>query len=857
MRLHLAVLSLCFLYVHSVFAQFNFSAKAERTIVTTGEQIIVLATLVSEKNLGSVPTPPVSTKEGFSVLRTDQRQSSTSSIQIINGKTTRKTEIHYQFYYYLMPSSPGKFVFPSLEITVEGKQLKTNPISFTVQDEPVKNADIRTSLSINKRTLYTGEQALVTFKVAQRAQSSTDVRGGFNSALEQIEKAFGSDFSLNRLFTTQVTTSSEQINGELYNTYLLRFSLFPVTAGTFKVPGIPFQYDELRRSRRRRADPFFDDFFSSDFFGGGVQSIPKNSISNTLTITVKPLPSTPAGFTGAVGKVTLSASASPLSVPSGEAVTLRVTLNANTRSGSIGEVQMPQIDECEIFKPEIHVSSDTGSSGLSTRKSYKYLIIPRDEGTLVIPPVTFPYFDPDEGVYKKASSKPVSITVTKGKSDSKPQTRYLTQEEIREIGQDIRYLKTDVKLRNETPRPHRDPVFFLLFPLPFFIFFASLLYRFQSSRRERNADMNYKRKAMAGALKQISALKKNGPSISVSDFLGKVADIIEQYISQKFGFAATGRTLEELKAELLENNADEKTVSDLTQFVEDLDKYRFGGVSFDENQRSSVLEKTRQFLSGLEKSKTRKSTAMHTIIVFFFLLIPCLSFSSPADNWFEKANQFYTEEKYDSSLVYYQKILESGVNSSTVLYNLGNTYYRQKKIGLARLYYEKAALVNPGDPDIQANIRFVRSNIVDRTPEPQRGFLEVLMWNVHILFPLKTQLWISLGLLLLISVLVSFCLFISGNLRLWLIYVSVMLFLVFGVNSLSTGFKIYQSEKVSHAIVLSASVDARNGPDGNKVLFTAHEGTKFRIRKTDGSWSLVSLPNGVSGWVKNDFIGKI
>ena len=73
----------------------------------------------------------------------------------------------------------------------------------------------------------------------------------------------------------------------------------------------------------------------------------------------------------------------------------------------------------------------------------------------------------------------------------------------------------------------------------------------------------------------------------------------------------------------------------------------------------------------------------------------------------------------------------------------------------------------------------------------------------------------------------------------------------------SIGFKIYESEKVAYAIVLTASLDARNEPDGATVLFTAHEGTKFRIRKTVDDWALVSLPNGVSGWVERKALGII
>jgi hypothetical protein len=40
-------------------------------------------------------------------------------------------------------------------------------------------------------------------------------------------------------------------------------------------------------------------------------------------------------------------------------------------------------------------------------------------------------------------------------------------------------------------------------------------------------------------------------------------------------------------------------------------------------------------------------------------------------------------------------------------------------------------------------------------------------------------------------------------------------------------------------------------------LFTAHEGTKFRVRKRSDTWWLVSLPNGVSGWVKSDALETI
>jgi hypothetical protein len=48
--------------------------------------------------------------------------------------------------------------------------------------------------------------------------------------------------------------------------------------------------------------------------------------------------------------------------------------------------------------------------------------------------------------------------------------------------------------------------------------------------------------------------------------------------------------------------------------------------------------------------------------------------------------------------------------SADGLYNLGNAYARDGKPGLAVLSYERAALLAPGDPDINANLTYVRAS---------------------------------------------------------------------------------------------------------------------------------------------------
>jgi len=244
---------------------------------------------------------------------------------------------------------------------------------------------------------------------------------------------------------------------------------------------------------------------------------------------------------------------------------------------------------------------------------------------------------------------------------------------------------------------------------------------------------------------------------------------------------------------------------------------------------------------------------------FLFVAIAFLaqSYAAPVSFWFDHANTLYEQKQYDSAAQYYEKILDAGTSNSAVYFNAGNCYFRVKKTGMAILYFEKALKLTPGDADISANISFANSTIVDKLPEPPQSFVGAILSRLHTLVPLHMQLWLLVALLFLLAALFVLFLRVSQNARLWIIYTSsILLFVTIGLG-ISVGVKIYAAENISSAIVLSPSLDAKNQPDGNKVLFTVHEGTKFRIRKIIGDWALVSLPTGVSGWVQMSSIGVI
>jgi hypothetical protein len=60
--------------------------------------------------------------------------------------------------------------------------------------------------------------------------------------------------------------------------------------------------------------------------------------------------------------------------------------------------------------------------------------------------------------------------------------------------------------------------------------------------------------------------------------------------------------------------------------------------------------------------------------------------------------------------------------SAAGLYNLANSYARAGKPGMAVLNYERASLLAPNDPDIEANLRFVRQS--SRLPADSPNWFE-------------------------------------------------------------------------------------------------------------------------------------
>lgn len=552
----------------------SFTVEPERTRTTLDQPIRIVATLVCDKDPGAVATPSVAPTEQYSVLRADRQQSSSSTISIMNGRTERKTEINTVFTYVIAPKQLGSFAFPQLSVTVDGQTVTGNGFTVEVLKEPVQSADVIVRLRAGKTRLYVGEQTTLTIVVGQKpgtpAQISTEGLQGLVGAVNESAK---SSLSMVNLTGGRLSQSEEIVDGERYVVYKIQYAVIPLISGEVSLGSAPMQYARLQRAQRRGRDPF-DDFFGGSFFGGGVEATPATAMSNTLRFTVSALPTPPADFCGSVGSASMNAEITPQQVPAGESVTLKIAVRASTRPGSLNDIIVPAVAGIEVFTPEKQTVADTTENGISSRRTYKYLLIPRTEGNVEIPAITMSFFDPQAGSYRTVSAGPFAILVGKG-TQSGQVRRYMTQEEIKEVGQDIRYIKTPERIGAQSVYPHRSPLLYVInvFAILFALF--ALLYRIQSEQRARDPTIVLRRTAYRALRRELDTIgRAQGTS---SETLGRVSSALDTYITNRFGFASTGMTSDELRVALAEHGADETTVQGLCELFGQIDATRFGG----------------------------------------------------------------------------------------------------------------------------------------------------------------------------------------------------------------------------------------------------------------------------------------
>ena len=256
---------------------------------------------------------------------------------------------------------------------------------------------------------------------------------------------------------------------------------------------------------------------------------------------------------------------------------------------------------------------------------------------------------------------------------------------------------------------------------------------------------------------------------------------------------------------------------------------------------------------------TYARTAFTVLLVFGIGLLPAgVTFGQTLEEavrHFDEGNIRYEQGDFRGALESYERARDAGFVSGALFFNMGNAYYRLDELGQAVRFYHKAAEIMPQSAGLDHNLTIVREESADqfsRLPAP----IWRVAWREFVRLFGMTGLFI-VGFVFYLAAMVVLALRIRSGQTAWrrrILTASVALALVF----LTAGFAAsVESAKPGRAVVLLDEVTLLDAPDGGRSDLEIHEGLVVDIVRERDGWMEVRLPNGATGWIRGDTVGRI
>ena len=569
----IVIVLLFFLLLQPLIYSQSLTASTGETTVGDNQRFQVSFTFEG-KDINGLKNFKPPTFENFMILSGPNQS---TSIQIINGAQSGSLSYNY----IIQPKGTGKFTIGKASIEAGGEVFESQPLEITVvkgkiqskkQDEntEVSNEEIAKNLFIravvDKQNVYMGEQVTVTYKLYTRLNIAAQMS---ISKLPQYQGFWAEELQTpnNIAFTTEV------VDGKQFRVGVLKkAALFPTQTGKLEIT--PFELTvpvQIRKNRNR--NNFFDDFFNDPF--GLNQTVEYNAVSNKVTVNVKPLPSEgkPDSFHGAVGEFSLKADIDKTSTKTNEPVTLKVVVNGK---GNLELLNMPELNLPSGFEKYEPKTTDNISKTnvISGSKTAEYLMVPRVVGTREIPPVEFSYFNPETKKYVTLKSKPFNLNITQG--ENLAELDYTDKEDIRQLGDDIRFIKTS----DEDIHKREEPVLFTTAfwvggIVPMLMLFVLVGWKRKNDKLAGNITLLRYKQAQKVAKNRLKRAKKLMQENNHKEFYSEISLALFGYLEDKLHIPKAEFTIERAIDKLNNLNVAEDLSSQVKKMAEDCEFIRF------------------------------------------------------------------------------------------------------------------------------------------------------------------------------------------------------------------------------------------------------------------------------------------
>jgi len=221
---------------------------------------------------------------------------------------------------------------------------------------------------------------------------------------------------------------------------------------------------------------------------------------------------------------------------------------------------------------------------------------------------------------------------------------------------------------------------------------------------------------------------------------------------------------------------------------------------------------------------------------------------------FLQANQAYEEGSFLAAIEKYQSLIDEGLPSGPIYYNLGNSYLRAGALREAIAAYRHSLALAPRDGDVAANLAFARGSAKDAITPPGPSPVMQTLFFWHYLMSRSELQW-AIGAL---NVLFWLALIVrlyrrDSELALWTARA-----LVFPLGALAASWIVHMASPSRVAVVQPEEISVYAGISEDAVVrFKLHEGTEAAVVDQQGAWVRITLSDGKDGWVQAEDVAVV
>ena len=549
--------------------------------------------------------------------------STSSSTSFVNGRRTSSFEQTYT--YTLMAQRAGTFTISPATIRVDGDNIQSNGVRIQVlpeEEQPAQQTQTTSSAQsnqntqshqssqgsvnsdnlfvrtiVNKTRVHEQEALLLTYKLYF---ANVDVAQLTNNT--KLPEFTG--FLKQELEQGEIQTELEHYNGRNYQTAVLyRTILYPQHSGEIKIDPAKFEA-VIRVQTQQQVRSIFDNFFAT------YSNVTRMLTAPGVTIHVSALPSgKPAGFSGGVGKFSMTPTISQTELQTNDAVTIRLDI---TGAGNMKLLKTPAVDWPEGFEPydpKVTNNFNTTTAGVSGTKSIEYLAIARSAGEYTIPAVRFSYFDIEDKQYRTLSTPEYTIFVKRGANGEGRETNsesqvvsYTQKEDIKQLGSDIRYIDTkSIAIHKSQFTIHNYEWIWLWYVVPLIV--AGVLLVVLRKRIKENADATRVRYKRANKVAQ-KRLKTAAAALKANDkdrFYEEIERAAWTYLSDRLSIPTAELNKDNIASLLRQKNVSEALIADVMNVLSTAEFARYAPTT--DHAMDDLYRATTQLINNLEDQR--------------------------------------------------------------------------------------------------------------------------------------------------------------------------------------------------------------------------------------------------------------